>query len=293
MLYASNFDGEKIIFNSKSVSCNEENYKNAPTVQEKFKIWSEIFQKKLADDVIFHEDTVAYKISVKPFRKKDLKDFDDTKIINLYEEILRHNSVTNKQNAFDALLELFICKLADESQKNFSDEVDFQFKFGADNFEIFIDRLQKLYHEGMEKFMRIETTYTPLSVVEELLEQNQGKNRKNLENLFKKEFNKLKFYTPNIFNFVKVLNPEIFYMNAKIVREVVELFKNYQIIGAKNLPKGWEDEKIFGIEKNDRLSKVSKISFFMGILQMDWHFCAVRRQYGHFLLTLCSKSGLI
>lgn len=341
VLYASNFDGEKIIFDSKSVSCNEENYKNAPTVQEKFKIWSEIFQKKLADDVIFHEDTVAYKIGVKPFRKKDLKDFNDTKIINFYEEILRHNSVTNKQNAFDALLELFICKLADESQKNFDDEVDFQFKFGADTFEIFIDRLQKLYHEGMEKFMRIETTYTPLSVVENLLEQNQGKNRKNLENLFKKEFNKLKFYTPNIFNFIKVLNPEIFYMNTKVVREVVELFKNYQIIGAKNLqtlgdmfeqlldkgfkqdegqfftplpitkfiwnclplekiisaeknftppkiidyacgaghfltqgfetinnfaknlPKGWEDEKIFGIEKNDRLSTVSKISFFM------------------------------
>ena len=342
ILYTSDFVENKIFFDSKSVSCNEEIYKNASTVQDFFKIWSENFNKNIADDVIFHDETVAYKIGVKPLRKKNLIEFDDTSIVNIYEEILRHNSVTNKQNAFDALLELFICKLADESQKNLDDEVDFQFKFGSDNFEIFIDRLQKLYHQGMEKFMRIPTTYTPLSVVENLLQQNNGANRKNLENLFKQEFNKLKFYTPNIFNFIKVLNREIFYMNGKIVREVVNKFKNFKIIGAKNLqtlgdlfeqlldkgfkqdegqfftpipitrfiwdslplekiisaenlpkiidyacgaghfltqgfeaindfftknnispPIFWENEKLFGIEKNDRLSTVSKISLFM------------------------------
>lgn len=345
VLYASDFSDNKIIFESKSVSCHEEIYKNASTVKDFFQIWSEKFQKQTADDVIFHDETVAYKIGVKPLRKKNLVEFKNTGIVNLYEEILRHNSVTNKQNAFDALLELFICKLADESQKNLDDEVDFQFKFGSDTYEIFIDRLQKLYHQGMEKFMQIPTTYTPLSVVENLLQQNNGANRKNLENLLKEEFNKLKFYTPNIFNFIKVLNREIFYMNGKIVREVVDEFKNYKIIGAKNLqtlgdlfeqlldkgfkqdegqfftpipitrfiwkslplekiisaeknfsvpkiidyacgaghfltqgfeaindffakknispPIFWEDKKLFGVEKNDRLSTVSKISLFM------------------------------
>ena len=344
-LYASSFDENNLIFSAKSIKCDEEIYKNASNKDELFKIWSEIFEKQLFDDVIFHDETIAYKIGVKPLRKKDLKEFPDTSIVNIYEEILRHNSVTNKQNAFDALLELFICKLADESQKNLNDEVDFQFKFGSDNFEIFIDRLQKLYHQGMEEFMHINTTYSPLSVVENLLQQNQGKNRKNLENLFKEEFNKLKFYTPSIFNFIKVLNREIFYKNSKIVREVVDIFKNYRIIGAKNLqtlgdlfeqlldkgfkqdegqfftplpitrfiwdslplekiisaeknfnppkiidyacgaghfltqgyeaintffeknniepPIFWENEKLFGIEKNDRLSTVSKVAFFM------------------------------
>ena len=345
ILYASDFANDEITFDSKSVSCHEDIYKNASTVQDFFKIWSENFQKQIADDVIFHNETVAYKIGVKPLRKKNLQEFKNTSIVNLYEEILRHNSVTNKQNAFDALLELFICKLADESQKNPHDEVDFQFKFGSDTYEIFIDRLQKLYHQGMEDFMRIPTTYTPLSIVENLLQQNNGANRKILENLFKEEFNKLKFYTPNIFNFIKVLNREIFYMNGKIVREVVNEFKNFKIIGAKNLqtlgdlfeqlldkgfkqdegqfftpipitrfiwdslplekiisaeknftppkvidyacgaghfltqgfeaindffvfnnispPIFWEDEKLFGVEKNDRLSTVSKISLFM------------------------------
>ena len=235
VLYASTFDNEKFDYSFASVSCNEEIYKNANTVPEKFKIWSENYNKKIAGDVIFHEDTEPYKIGVKPFRKKNLKDFSDTGVVNAFEEVLRHNSVTNKQNAFDALLELFICKLVDEAHKNFDDEVEFQFKSGADSYETFIDRLQKLYHQGMEEFMQIKTTYTPLSVVENLLKQNQGENRKVLENLLKNEINKLKFYTPNIFNFIKVFNREIFYMNCKVVEEVVDKFKEYKIIGAKNL----------------------------------------------------------
>lgn len=339
ILYASNFDGEKIIFNSKSISCHEEIYKSAKNVQDFFKIWSEKFNKNLADDVIFHDETVAYEIGVLPFRKKNLIDFPDTSIVNIFEEILRHNSVTNKQNAFDALLELFICKLVDENNKNFDDELDFQFKFGSDDYEIFIDRLQKLYQIGMEEFMNIPVTYIPLTRIDELLFQSRGEGRNFLKNSFKEDYKKLKFYTPNSFNFVKVLNPEIFYQNTKIVVEVVNAFKNFKIIGAKNLqilgdlfeqlldkgfkqdegqfftplpitrfiwdslplekiiisekflpkiidyacgaghfltqgfeaikdfqknlPEGWENEKIFGVEKNDRLSFVSKISFFM------------------------------
>ena len=339
ILYASDISDKKIIFNSKSISCHEEIYKSAKNVQDFFKIWSEKFNKNLADDVIFHDETVAYKIGVPPFRKKNLIDFPDTSIVNIFEEILRHNSVTNKQNAFDALLELFICKLVDENNKNFNQELDFQFKFGSDDYEIFIDRLQKLYQIGMEEFMNIPVTYIPLTRIDELLFQSRGEGRNFLKNSFKEDYKKLKFYTPNSFNFVKVLNPEIFYQNTKIVVEVVNAFKNFKIIGAKNLqilgdlfeqlldkgfkqdegqfftplpitrfiwdslplekiiisekflpkiidyacgaghfltqgfeaikdfqknlPEGWENEKIFGVEKNDRLSFVSKISFFM------------------------------
>lgn len=345
VLYASDFKDGALEFSAASVSCHEEIYKSAKTVEEFFKIWHDVLHKPIADDVIFHDETVAYKIGVKPLRKKNLQEFKGTGIVNTYEEILRHNSVTNKQNAFDALLELFICKLADESGKNPDDEVDFQFKFGSDTFETFIDRLQKLYHTGMEEFMRIPTTYTPLSVVENLLFQSMGESREVLETLFKEEFNKLKFYTPNIFNFIKVLNRDIFYINSGIVKEVVDKFKYYKIIGATNLqtlgdlfeqlldkgfkqdegqfftplpvtrfiwdslplekiisaekkfalpkiidyacgaghfltqgfeaindffqrqnltpPTYWEDEKLFGIERNDRLSTVSKISLFM------------------------------
>ena len=62
--------------------------------------------------LIFGDDTVAYKIGVKPLRKKDLQDFKpEDKIVNRFEEILRHNNVSDKENAFNRLVALFICKL--------------------------------------------------------------------------------------------------------------------------------------------------------------------------------------
>lgn len=235
VLYASTLDSEKIIFCSKSVGCNEEIYKNAHTVPERFKIWSDIYQKQLADDVIFHEDTVAYQIGVKPFRKKDLTEFNDTSTVNKFEEILRHNNVSNKERAFDVLLALFICKLVDEAHKNFDDEVDFQFKFGTDDYFTFQDRLQNLYQKGMAEFMRETITYIPFSAIEELFFQNQGESREVLINSVKEKFRAQKFFTNNDFAFIHVHNEELFYKNSKILQEVVNIFKNYKIIGATDL----------------------------------------------------------
>jgi hypothetical protein len=42
-------------------------------------------------------------------RKKDLRDFKpEDKIVNRFEEILRHNNVSDKENAFNRLIALFI-----------------------------------------------------------------------------------------------------------------------------------------------------------------------------------------
>ena len=91
---------------------------------------------QIHDDLIFSEDSVAYQIGVKPLRKKDLRDFTpDDKIVNKFEEILRHNNVSDKENAFNRLVALFICKLVDESTKNEDAEVEFQYKQGTDTYE--------------------------------------------------------------------------------------------------------------------------------------------------------------
>ena len=137
ILYAADFE-KFLTFTAASVSCNKNLYKNADSVEEKFKIWSERYEKRFLGDVIFHEDTIAYKIGVKPLRKRDLKNFSENKsIVNKFEEILRHNNVSDKENAFNRLIALFIAKLVDESRKNDSDEVDFQFKEGSDTHEKF------------------------------------------------------------------------------------------------------------------------------------------------------------
>ena len=349
ILYASNFDGEKIIFESKSVSCHEEIYQSAKNVQDFFKIWSEKFNKNLADDVIFHDETVAYEIGVKPFRKKDLKDFPDTSIVNKFKEILRHNDDSAKERAFDVLLSLFICKIFDEIYKSDSQELEFQFKIGVDDEFSFEGRLRNLHKKGMLEFMNKKIYDNSDSDLDKLFFQFQDTKDNELVKAVKKMFREQKFFTSNHFSFIDIDDEELFYQNSKILHEVVDIFKYYRLIGAKNLQilgdlfeqlldkgfkqdegqfftplpitrfiwdslplekiisaeknynapkiidyacgaghfltqgyeaikdfaknklkqdlekenKGWESEKILGIEKDGRLAKVSKIAFFM------------------------------
>ena len=83
------------------------------------------------------------------------KDFTpDDRIVNRFEEILRHNNVSDKENAFNRLVALFICKLVDEIKKQDFDEVEFQYKQGQDTYENLQDRLQPLHQQGMEEFMK-------------------------------------------------------------------------------------------------------------------------------------------
>ena len=56
------------------------------------------YEQRFSGDIIFRDDSVAYDIGVKPLRKKDLKDFSENdKIVNRFEEILRHNNVQTKK----------------------------------------------------------------------------------------------------------------------------------------------------------------------------------------------------
>lgn len=342
MLYASDFSDGKLTFEAASVSCKAELYSDAHTVEERFKVWSERYDKKFFDDVIFHEETRAYKIGVKPLRKRDLEDFAEIKsIVNRFEEILRHNQVSNKANAFDVLIALFICKLVDETLTPDDAEVSFQFKDLSDTPYTFQDRLQKLYRDGMEKFMKEKIEYVPLSRVEELLKQIGKVRREELSAAFRDDYRKLKFFNNNAFAFIDVHNEKLFKLNSKVLVEVVDMLQDYFIIGSKDLhtlgilfeqllnkgfkqdegqfftpipiahfiwdslpldeiisddvpkiidyacgaghfltegfqavndcfarknlppPTLWERDKLFGVEKDDRLARVSKISLFM------------------------------
>ena len=50
---------------------------------------------------------------------------DSSRIFNQFAEILRHNVVSDKPNAFNKMLNLFICKIIDED-KNDDEQVEFQ-----------------------------------------------------------------------------------------------------------------------------------------------------------------------
>lgn len=161
-----------------------------------------------------------------------MEDFKpEDKIVNRFEEILRHNNVSDKENAFNRLVALFICKLVDEIQKSDDDIVEFQYKVGTDTYESLQDRLQKLHAEGMEKFMGEKIFYVPDDYAEKLFAQkfNDAKRKAAIADL-QQTIRILKFYSNNDFAFKDVHNEELFFQNGKILVEVVQLFQKYRIV---------------------------------------------------------------
>ena len=154
----------------------------------------------------------------------------EDKIVNRFEEILRHNNVSDKENAFNRLIALFICKLVDESTKSENDEVEFQYKQGTDTYETLQDRLQRLHRDGMEKFMREKIFYVSADYPEWLFSQYTGSQRKKAIEDLRNTIRILKFYSNNDFAFKDVHNEELFYQNGKILVEMVQLFEKYRIV---------------------------------------------------------------
>jgi len=245
-LYTSDFQDGTVIYENKIIHCVDDDevrklakkdksqklYDNARTVQDLFEVWDETYDKRiLKKGVIFGEESSAYQIGIPPLRKKHLVDFrPEDKIVNRFEEILRHNNVSDKENAFNRLIALFICKLVDEIQKNDDDVVEFQYKMG-ETYESLQDRLQRLHQEGMEKFMREEIYYIPDDYAEKLFANKlNSKNRKAAIEDLQNTIRILKFYSNNDFAFKDVHNEQLFYQNGKVLVEVVELFQGYRIV---------------------------------------------------------------
>ena len=244
-LYASDLQDGQIVYTNNIINCSDDQnllelakkddtiklYRDAHSVPELFEVWTETYAKAFYQELIFGEDTVAYQIGVRPLRKKDLKDFaPGDKIVNRFEEILRHNNVSDKENAFNRLTALFICKLVDEIRKGDDDELEFQYKQGIDTYETLQDRLQRLHREGMKDFMKEEIFYVGNDYAEKLVKQYSGQKRKAMIEELQKTIRILKFYTNNDFSFKDVHNEELFYQNGKVLVEVVQLFEHYRIV---------------------------------------------------------------
>lgn len=245
-LYASDIVDGAVVYENDIIDCSDDAnlkllskkddslklYSGAHTVGELLETWKETYIMKLWQGLIFGEDTTAYKIGVRPLRKKDLKELTEEykEIGSQFAEILRHNNVSDKENAFNRLVALFICKLVDEIRKGDNDEVEFQYKQGTDTYESLQDRLQKLHQEGMLKFMNEEIFYVPVDYPERLFAQYSGAQRKKAIEDLKEKIRILKFYSNNDFSFKDVHNEDLFLQNGKILVEVVQLFEKYRIV---------------------------------------------------------------
>jgi len=244
-LYTSDWKNGELTYKNDAICCSDDlNFvkkaekassvhiaPKATTAPQYFEAWTETYVQNIWQGVIFGNEAQAYQIGIRRLCKKDLKDFaPEDKIVNRFEEILRHNNVSDKENAFNRLVALLICKLEDEIKKQDDDEVEFQYRQGTDTYATLLDRLQRLHSEGMKDFMGEEIFYVSDSYAEHIFENYSPPTHERTVAELTNTIRALKFYSNNDFAFKDIHNEELFFQNGKILVEVVQLFEKYRIV---------------------------------------------------------------
>ncbi|EIX7830728.1 N-6 DNA methylase, partial [Campylobacter coli] len=171
------------------------------------------------------ENVNAYKILEITPTFDNLKELKEESKYHEFAKILRKHNISGKENAFDKLVNIFLCKIYDETfNKN-------NLKFGyfgvmADTYANMQDRLMWLYKEAMKEFLGEKITFVSNEDIEKDFKQLKIKTLKEVMQNYIKE---LKFYSNNDFAFLEVHNKELFLKNALVLKEIVELFANYKL----------------------------------------------------------------
>ncbi len=219
-LYASCLKDEKIIYENAIIQVDA-NWKNLSNKKEMFDYWNKNFK----ENGIFEDGVTPYNIKCRAKLRCELSKItneDSSRIFNQFLEILRHNAVSDKPNAFNKILNLFICKIIDEEK---ADNEELQFQWKDDSTYISLQsNLEELYKQGMDRFLNIEVTDYSDSEIDRSLALMDEASRA----LIKKMFQELRLQKNPEFAFKEVFNQESFEENAKVLKEVVELLQPYQ-----------------------------------------------------------------
>ena len=222
MLYASELKGGKFVYANEIIKI-EDDYRNGD-VKDIYEKWNKLTK----DNGIFDSWVQPYNFQSKALTKEQLKEIkaeDSSFIFNRFLEILRHNVVSDKGNAFNKIFTLFLCKVYDETTTDEKEELKFQWLEGRDNHVDFQLRLTDLYGKGMRKFLdRTVSDFNSEDFSKRCTELSED-----TKHYLLKEVNKLRLEKNNEFAIKEVYDNTSFEENAKVVKEVVELIQGYRI----------------------------------------------------------------
>lgn len=168
-LSASEFDAKKqsISLSQKIISVKDNTkilddnptalaFNAATNAKERFKVWKETYLQEYTETDLFESTIQPYQIGKNKYTLQvDTKPLEATDIKGAYHRfrtILRKHNVSRRENAFEVLANLFLCKIVDELEN--PDDLKFYWKgIAYDNYFDLVDRLQSLYKIGMERFL--------------------------------------------------------------------------------------------------------------------------------------------
>ncbi len=274
-LYASDFANQKLSFehyiitikdiqNEVEKDSNKEIkrvfYKDAQDAKQRFLVWKDTYLFDYQTVGIFEESIQAYNIGKEKIRLQDLRYITNSEMkakFNEFAEILRKYNVSSKESAFDKLITLFLCKIVDETESHVTGKpLDFYWRGQyADDYFSLLDRLQRLYKEGMQEYLGETITYIDNKTVIDGFGfyKNRNATRDYIVNLFKQQ----KYFTNSDFGFIEVHNQKLFFQNAEILLDVVRM---------------WQDFQLNGEQQNQFLSDMFEIFLDKGFKQSEGQF---------------------
>lgn len=233
ILYASQLNKKKLDYRNEIIKV-EEDYRRTGNVKDFHDRWNKLTK----NNGVFNSWVTAYDFQSKALTPKNLKEIeqeDSSFIFNQFLEILRHNVVSDKPNAFNKIFTLFLCKIYDERITKDNDELAFQWfytpysyegiNYPPDNNISFQKRLTDLYKKGMKTFLEKEVT----DISDADFERKYGKLDENTKKQILDEFTEIRLKKNNEFAIKEVFDDDSFNENAKVVKEVVELLQGYKI----------------------------------------------------------------
>jgi type I restriction enzyme M protein len=223
MLYASHLKGSEIVYCNEIIKI-EDDYRQTGNVKDFYERWNKLPKNNGVFDAWVNPYDFQSK-ALTPKGLKDIKQEDSSFIFNQFLEILRHNVVSDKPNAFNKIFTLFLCKIYDEKATKPNDELSFQWLEGKDDHISFQKRLTDLYKKGMKEFLEKEVTDLSDSEFESKF---QGVDV-SIKKQFLDQLTEIRLKKNNEFAIKEVFDDDSFQENAKVVKEVIELLQGFKI----------------------------------------------------------------
>jgi type I restriction-modification system DNA methylase subunit len=242
-LYASDFENDQVQTFQRIIShkdnekilaedANLKAFKDAKNVKERYKVWKDTYKLEYTEKGLFEENIQAYQIGKDKYTLAiDTKPIDASDKKGKYHQfrtILRKYNVSRRENAFEVLVNLFLCKIVDETEN--PNDLKFYWKgIAYDNYYDLVDRLQALYKTGMDKYLKQEIVYISNDDIDFAFWTMKQK-RNATKNAIKDIFRQLKFFKGLDFDFIKVHNQTQFEKNAKILLEMIQIWQGLRLL---------------------------------------------------------------